>query len=138
MLPTTADIEGDLLLDHGPALHTLLHDGGAVLAGHHVQTRLEEDSGGVVSADQTVAYDGPVVNVLLAEETFLDPRRAARADSDVATRREENISTLVRTHQTLVQQLLVRDPHHPVAADDPLHRLAGVGGADRALLQSLG
>ena len=107
MLATTADIEGDLLLDQRPTLHALLHDRGAVLAGHHMETRLEENSGGVVSADEAVSYDGPIVHIFLAEETFLDPWGAARADCDVTAGGEENLPPLVRADQTLVQQLLV-------------------------------
>ena len=39
---STADAEGDGLLDGGPALDALLHDDGAALASHHVQARLEQ------------------------------------------------------------------------------------------------
>ena len=134
MLPATADVERNFLLDDGAALDAFLHDGGAVLTGHHVETRPEENSGRVVCADETVAQYCSVVNILLAEQTFLHSRGAAGADRDVTAGREENLSSLVRTDETLVQQFLVSDAHHPVTSDDPLHRLARVGCAHRALL----
>ena len=135
MFPAAANIEGNLVLDDGATLDTLLHDGGAVVAGHHVQARLEQHRGGIVGADQAVSDDGAVVNELFAEEALLHPGRAARADGDVAARGEENIAALVRAHEALVQHLLVRDADHAVPSDDPLHRLAGVAVTHRTLLQ---
>ena len=134
MLSATADVERNFLLDNRATLHAFLHDGGAVLTGHHVETRPEEDSGWVVSADKTVPYNCSVVHIFLAQQTFLHSGRATGADCDVTAGREENLSSLVRTDETLIQQFLISDTHHPVASDDSLHRLARVSCAHRTLL----
>ena len=136
LFPTAADIERNFFLNDSPAFDTLLHDTGTVVTGHHVETRAEEDSGGVVSAHVAVANNRAVVYELFAQETLFDSGRAALADCDVAARREENIAALVRAHKTLVEQLLVHHPHHAVAADDASHGLTRVAIAHRAFLQS--
>lgn len=77
LFSSTTDKERDLLLNNSSALDTLLHDGGTVLAGHHVEAGPEQDRGGVVRAHEAVADDGPVVDELLAEQTLLDPWRTS-------------------------------------------------------------
>ena len=52
--PAAADVEGDRLLDGRPAFDALLHDGGAALAGDHVQARLEQHRGCGLGTDETV------------------------------------------------------------------------------------
>ena len=124
MLSTAAYIERDLLLNDRATLYTFLDDWGAVLTRHHVKAGLEQNCGRVVSTDKAVPDDCSIVNVLLAEQTFLHSRRAAGADCDVSAGREENLSSLVRTDQTFVQEFLISETNHPVTPDDAGHGLA--------------
>ena len=53
-LCTAADVEGHGVLDSSPALHALLHDGGARLACDHVVAWLEQNARRIFAANQTI------------------------------------------------------------------------------------
>lgn len=70
---------------------------------------------------------GSGLDLVLADETLLDPRRAQRAGGDVTTRPKQSVSLHVRAHHALLQRLHVAVQGRAAGA----HLAAGSGGGGR-------
>ena len=62
----------------------------------------------------------PVIDILLAEKTLLNPWGTPRTDCDMTTGSKKDVSALVGANQALVQQLILRTAYHAITSDDAL------------------
>lgn len=109
---------------------------GAGLTGDHVQAGLEQHCCRVIRANKAIPQDSPemdilisnlmvspvvpVIDILLAEKTLLNPWGTPRTDCDMTTGSKKDISALVGANQALVQQLILRTAYHAITSDDAL------------------
>lgn len=82
---------------------------------------------GCWSTGPRCSHLGSGLDLVLADETLLDPRRAQRAGGDVAARPEQSVSLHVRAHHALLQRLNVAVEGRAAGA-----HLAAGGGRGRA------
>ena len=68
-----------------------------------------------------------VVNIFFAEKTFFHSNRALMTNGDMAARKKQNISSLVRAHHTLFQAFIIGLVNrHSISSDQILHLIAEI------------